>query len=95
MIAAPRLALASAITLALAAPVHAAPVPHAGDWWIYVTRGGVGFTGSVDIQMQYFDAETGGTPTTAASSAQPAIAPSRSRPTRRGGCACSAPSRSR
>ena len=66
MIAAPRLVLASAITLALAAPVHAAPVPHAGDWWIYVTRGGVAFTGSVDIQMQYFDAETGGTPTTAA-----------------------------
>src|SRR6187549_2131214 len=53
--------LATAIALALATSVHAAPVPNALRFQVFVTQSGQPFNGSIDVQLQFFDAASGGT----------------------------------
>jgi hypothetical protein len=57
--------LASAIALALATSAHAAPVPNALRFQVFVTQSGQPFTGSIDVQLQFFDAPSGGAASTA------------------------------
>jgi hypothetical protein len=54
------LSLATAISAALCSAAVAAPVPNALRFAVYVTRSGAPFDGTVDLQLQFFDAETGG-----------------------------------
>jgi len=55
------LVLSTAIALALVAPVAAAPVPNALRFSVYVTnQSGQPFTGSIDLQLEFFDALSGG-----------------------------------
>jgi hypothetical protein len=56
------LALSTAIALALATSASAAPVPNALRFSVYVTnQSGQPFTGSIDLQLEFFDAASGGT----------------------------------
>lgn len=60
-----RLLLCSAIAAALPLPALADPVPNALRFSVGINRAGQPFTGTVDIELQFFTAETGGTPTIA------------------------------
>ncbi len=54
-----RRALAAALALALAAGTPAAPVPNGFRIYGFVTRSGAPFNGTVDLQIQLFDAASG------------------------------------
>ncbi len=56
------LMLAGAIALALAHGAAAAPVPNALRFSVAVSQGGQPFNGTIDLQLQFFDAATGGAP---------------------------------
>jgi len=59
--------LAGAIAIGLCAQAHAAPVPNALRFSVFVSnQGGQPFTGVVDLQLQFFDAPSGGNSTAAA-----------------------------
>ncbi len=60
-----KLLLCSAVAAALSAPALADPVPNTLRFSVGINRAGQPFTGSVDIELQFFTAETGGTPTIA------------------------------
>lgn len=55
-----QLSLATCIGLVLAGAAPAAPVPNALRFSVYVTQSGQPFNGSVDLQLQFFDAASGG-----------------------------------
>jgi hypothetical protein len=55
-----QLSLATCIGLVLAGAAAAAPVPNALRFSVYVTQSGQPFNGSVDLQLQFFDAASGG-----------------------------------
>lgn len=57
--------LATAIALALASSAQAAPVPNALRFQVFVTQSGQPLTGTIDVQLQFFDAPTGGNASTA------------------------------
>jgi len=58
-----RLALASAIALAFTSATHAAPVPNALRFSVFVSQSGQPFNGTIDIELQFFDAPSGGAST--------------------------------
>jgi hypothetical protein len=60
-----RLLLASAIAVALTSPAHAAPVPNALRFSVGVSSGGQPFSGTVDLQLQFFTQPSGGLATIA------------------------------
>lgn len=60
-----RYALASAIALALTTPLAAAPVPNALRFSVFVSQSGQPFNGTVDLELQFFDAASGGNSTVA------------------------------
>jgi hypothetical protein len=60
-----RLLLCSAIAAALPLPALADPLPNALRFSVGVSRAGQPFTGAIDIELQFFTAQTGGVPTIA------------------------------
>lgn len=57
--------LATAIALAPSPAARAAPVPNALRFQVFVTQSGQPFNGSIDVQLQFFDAPSGGSASTA------------------------------